>query len=134
MPGGNRTGPMGQGPMTGRGAGYCAGHSASGFVNPPPSMGADRGRGGGGRRGGCGGWRHRHRYYATGLPGWQRFGTWGLPPEPAFPPTPSREQELAALRQQAAGLVQMLGELRTRIQGLEKPAADTRSPMPEEQR
>ena len=24
MPGGDRTGPMGQGPLTGRGAGYCA--------------------------------------------------------------------------------------------------------------
>ena len=25
MPGGDRTGPLGQGPMTGRGAGYCGG-------------------------------------------------------------------------------------------------------------
>ena len=36
MPNGNRTGPMGQGPKTGRGAGYCASnealdHSSAGF-------------------------------------------------------------------------------------------------------
>ncbi len=30
MPGGNRTGPMGRGPMTGRGAGICAGTGISG--------------------------------------------------------------------------------------------------------
>jgi hypothetical protein len=33
MPRGNRTGPMGMGPMTGRGAGYCAGFSVPGFMN-----------------------------------------------------------------------------------------------------
>ena len=30
MPGGDGTGPMGMGPMTGRGAGYCAGFAAPG--------------------------------------------------------------------------------------------------------
>jgi len=32
MPRGNRMGPMGQGPMTGRGAGFCAGNG-NGFGN-----------------------------------------------------------------------------------------------------
>ena len=32
MPGGDRTGPMGQGPMTGRGAGYCAGFGMPGYA------------------------------------------------------------------------------------------------------
>lgn len=31
MPRGDGTGPMGVGPMTGRGAGYCAGFEAPGF-------------------------------------------------------------------------------------------------------
>ena len=31
MPRGNGTGPMGYGPMTGRGAGYCAGYATSGY-------------------------------------------------------------------------------------------------------
>ena len=34
MPGGNRTGPAGMGPMTGRAAGYCAGYPVPGYMNP----------------------------------------------------------------------------------------------------
>lgn len=36
MPGGDGTGPMGMGPMTGRGAGYCAGNDVPGYANPLP--------------------------------------------------------------------------------------------------
>ena len=34
MPKGDKTGPWGQGPMTGRNAGYCAGFAVPGFMNP----------------------------------------------------------------------------------------------------
>jgi len=34
MPGGDRTGPAGMGPMTGRAAGYCAGYPVPGYLNP----------------------------------------------------------------------------------------------------
>jgi len=34
MPRGDRTGPAGIGPMTGRAAGYCAGYNTPGFMNP----------------------------------------------------------------------------------------------------
>lgn len=34
MPQGNGTGPVGAGPMTGRGAGYCAGNNAPGWKIP----------------------------------------------------------------------------------------------------
>ena len=34
MPFGDRTGPMGLGPMTGRGAGFCAGFGRPGFASP----------------------------------------------------------------------------------------------------
>ena len=34
MPGGDRTGPLGLGPMTGRAVGYCAGYPVPGFMNP----------------------------------------------------------------------------------------------------
>lgn len=47
MRGGDGTGPMGMGPMTGRGAGYCAGFPSPGFVNPIGSrlgLGLGRGR------------------------------------------------------------------------------------------
>ena len=43
MPGGDRTGPMGFGPMTGRAAGHCAGYPTPGFANSIP--GFERGRG-----------------------------------------------------------------------------------------
>ena len=36
MPRGNRTGPAGMGPMTGRVAGYCAGYPVPGYMNPIP--------------------------------------------------------------------------------------------------
>ena len=41
MPRGDRTGPMGAGPMTGRAAGFCAGNTAPGYAN----FGGGRGRG-----------------------------------------------------------------------------------------
>ena len=34
MPRGDGTGPMGMGPMTGRGAGFCAGFAVPGYANP----------------------------------------------------------------------------------------------------
>ena len=53
MPAGNRTGPLGYGPMTGRGLGYCAGYSAPGFTKGTPrgGMGYGFGRGRGFGRG-----------------------------------------------------------------------------------
>ena len=39
MPWGDGTGPMGLGPMTGRGAGFCAGFGVPGFANPWPRFG-----------------------------------------------------------------------------------------------
>jgi len=83
MPGGDRTGPMGMGSMTGRAAGYCAGYPVPGFMNPVGGRGF--GGGGWGRGGGGGGWGRgggrgwRHGYYATGLPGWAGAG-WGAAP------------------------------------------------------
>ena len=57
MPFGDRTGPQGLGPMTGRGAGYCGGYPAPGSMNPVPGRGFGRGRGFGGGRGfGWGTW------------------------------------------------------------------------------
>lgn len=52
MPRGNKTGPNGDGPMTGRAQGYCTGNNQPGFINNQayPGMGFGRGaRGGYGR-------------------------------------------------------------------------------------
>ena len=106
--------------MTGRGAGDCAATSVPGSMNPEPTRGTGWGRGWGGQgrgwdgqgrgRGG-GGW-------GRGRGGGQWFDSGATPP-----PSPSRDQEIAALRQQAATYEQLLGELKTRLEALETPAA-----------
>jgi len=55
MPRGDGTGPAGQGAMTGRGMGFCAGFNSPGFMNG--GFGRGMGRGFGGGRGF--GWRVR---------------------------------------------------------------------------
>jgi hypothetical protein len=68
MPGGDRTGPGGLGPITGRGLGSCA------RARPGGSFGGYYGRAGGFGR--ARGWRHR--YQASGFPGWGRAGRCGF--------------------------------------------------------
>ena len=115
MPGGDGTGPAGLGPMTGRAAGFCAGFSVPGYMNPVAGRGyGGRGRGFWGRGGGRG-WRNR--YYATDLPVWARadFGFSG----PAAP-TAIAEQELTGLKQQAELMQDSLSQINKRIEQLEK--------------
>jgi len=100
MPRGDRTGPTGMGPMTGRGAGYCAGYSVPGFANPVyGGVRAYGGGYGGGHGGGYGGGGYRHRYFAYGYPAGRpgRFfdpyggGWYGAPctPLPSSPYNPA---------------------------------------------
>lgn len=113
MPRGDRTGPRGMGPMTGRGLGYCAGFDAPGYASPGPGYGRGRGWGGGGR-----GWRHW--YYATGLPRWARYG---YPPAAPYAPywqPMSREQEADMLKSQAEALKRELEAIAQRLEDLEK--------------
>ena len=44
MPRGDRTGPSGMGPMTGRGMGCCNSLNVPGSIDPPPGRGSGRGR------------------------------------------------------------------------------------------
>jgi hypothetical protein len=64
MPRGDGTGPMGMGPMSGRGAGFCAGFATPGYEANPVGF----------RYGFGGGRGFRRMFYATGLPGWARLG------------------------------------------------------------
>ena len=111
MPAGNRTGPGGMGPMTGRGAGYCLGSDMPGYA----AFGRGRAvRMGWGDRGWARGWRHRNWYRATGMPGWAR---WGCAPSAT---EPTREQEAEILKGQADWLKQQLDEISQRLDQLEK--------------
>jgi len=96
MPGGDRTGPIGTGSGTGRAMGYCGGYNQPGFANTATGF-----RGGFGfRHGGMGrGWRHR--FYATGVPGWAAL---------------TLEQEAADLKAQAERLKGQLDAIQKRIE------------------
>ncbi|AFC99675.1 hypothetical protein Mtc_0915 [Methanocella conradii HZ254] len=113
MPGLDGTGPLGMGPMTGRGMGYCTGYV--------PAQGRWLFGRGAGRGFFCGrgrgrGWRNM--YYATGLTGWQRAAAyWPGVYWPAVEPT--REQELEALKRQSEFFERSLEEVRKRIEELE---------------
>ena len=99
MPRGDRTGPMGAGPMTGRAAGFCAGNTAPGYAN----FGGGRGRGMGfGRGGGFG----------------RGFGRGWIAPGAATV-APTGPQELAVLKQQAQQLQADMELIQSRIQELE---------------
>ena len=110
MPHGDGTGPAGMGPMTGRGAGFCAGYGAPGFMNR--GVGWGHGAWGGGGRG------RRNMYWATGLTGWQRAG--GYPQVPFAPYQPTADQERAALKGQVKYMEDSIKEAQERIRELSK--------------
>ncbi|HHW12652.1 MAG TPA: DUF5320 domain-containing protein [Firmicutes bacterium] len=100
MPRGDGSGPRGMGPMTGRGAGFCAGFAAPGYANPVNS-GCGFGRGHGSRR----------RFCATGWPRGAHFGALG---NRAFFPSDVDEKEL--LTRQAKMLEEKLAEVKKRLE------------------
>ncbi len=101
MPRGDGTGPMGMGPMTGRGAGYCAGGIGPGY--------AGYGRGGGFGRG------FRRMFYTTGQPGWTRFGN------PYFAdPSAAAYDDKEILKRQADVLQNQLEQINKRLSNIEK--------------
>ena len=127
MPGGDRTGPAGQGPKTGRAAGYGAGRPGPAYLNLVPRLGLwswarrrGRGRGkgrGGGRRAGKG----RGLGRGTGRGRGMAPSSWAAPPPqigeeevlaPTTPlPPPSRsgnDQELQGFKAQARATEQEL--------------------------
>jgi hypothetical protein len=121
MPRGDRTGPAGFGPMTGRALGYCAGYSVPGYANPIGGrFGMGRGYGFGWGRG----FGFRHRYYATGLPYWAGFGTsWTYPP--VYPPVAypygyelSTDDEIQILKEQTESLKKALKDAENRMKSL----------------
>jgi len=107
MPGGDGTGPAGMGPMTGRAAGYCAGYSVPGYMNPY-----------GGRFGG-------------GL-AWGRGRGWGFPYraplwDAGYAPYPfsySKEQERDMLKNQVKALEDQIAAVRKRMEELEEEPSE----------
>lgn len=98
MPRGDGTGPLGQGPRTGRAAGYCAGYTVPGYRSAP----------------GRGFWRGRGRGY------WWRTG-YPAAPQPVYGPAPYRmnpEDETKYLEGVAETMKKELEAIEKRIKEL----------------
>ena len=108
MPAGNGTGPVGMGPMTGRGAGFCAGYSMPGYANPTYGRGRShfgfgRGRGFFGRGRG------------------QGFGrAWGYAP---YDYPTSAKDEASMLKEQAKFMQSEIDAMNSHIKELESTQA-----------
>jgi len=109
MPGFDGTGPMGMGPMTGGSWGMCNpyGRPAARMGSGPGFVGS-RGRGRG----------YRHMYWATGVPGWMRFGPSGPGGYPFAAPY-TKEEEMRFLKEQAAVLKEELNAIDSQLRDLE---------------
>ncbi|MFW6301852.1 MAG: DUF5320 domain-containing protein, partial [Bacillota bacterium] len=88
MPGGDRTGPVGAGPMTGRGAGYCNGFNRPGSFRPGAGMG--RGR--------------RNMNFSAGRPGF-RYS------EESYSGDLDKDREIAELKNQLQNIESKLDQL-----------------------
>lgn len=93
MPGGDRTGPMGAGPMSGRGAGFCAGNGTPGYSNRGFGRGMGRGQ--------------------MGMGGRFRNGWQGMP---VTQPNPAQERQM--LEQEASYLKQHMEQIQARLDQL----------------
>lgn len=119
MPGGDRTGPTGNGPLTGRRVGYCKGYDVPGYMNP----GGNSGFGHGGRFGRGMGRGNRWGFYAASQPGWARgYGDEMMEPigyrSPSPPSQMSELSELRYLKDQAKTLKKMLDDVNSQISNL----------------
>lgn len=125
MPGGDRTGPMGAGPMTGWGRGVCGRGTDAGFG---PDRPARWGRGAGygwGRGAGFGGGRGcRNRSWAGGPAGRARGGWWPESFAPWAAAADSAADERQMLEGEAAALEQEIGRIRARLDVLAGKESD----------
>ena len=113
---GDRTGPMGLGPGTGRAFGYCYGFDSPGYAKEP---GGGMGRGfGSGRGSGFGRGMGRGRGLGRGL----GFGAFNPGFVPAYPwmPEMSKDDEVKMLKSQADELSRSQKEIEKRLGELEK--------------
>ena len=109
MPGGDGTGPVGRGSITGRAAGFCTGYPGPGYANPSFNRGFGRGRGRGIGRGFWGRrmlWREPYSHDPYN------------PPFRGVYPTQSKEEEKTYLEEMVKGLEEEIKDIRGRIKQL----------------
>jgi hypothetical protein len=110
MPQGDSTGPMGQGPRTGKALGFCSGYDTPGYTK---GFGSGTGRGFGFGRGRGRGIGHgRGRNFTRPFPGFYH----GLP----FTQPLSKDDEIKLLKMQTESLKRTQKEIEKRLKELEK--------------
>jgi hypothetical protein len=109
MPGGDRTGPQGEGPRTGRGLGYCADNDQPGYASPQQGQGFGFRRWGRGNRGSRG-WRNRLN---AGF--WPGRGRGGIDIY-----SDAQDQDVGSLKAQMQELQNTLKEVQNRLDQFEK--------------
>jgi hypothetical protein len=125
MPGGDRTGPMGAGPRTGRARGYCSGYGYPGYMYPGPGLGLGRGFGRGFGRGiGFGrgrGWRRGGFGPYTGYPMMPAYGPGYWTEYPEYGPVKqTKEEEKQFLQDEVRFLEEEIAQINSRLQELQK--------------
>lgn len=105
MPGGNKTGPLGEGPKTGRGLGYCSGSDHPGFQNSGQNVAFGFGRGWGNRWGR--GNQNRFR---------QSFGRFGVERSVNVSEVTLLENEAKILKEQLASIEKQLSDLKKKAE------------------
>ena len=101
MPWGDRTGPAGLGPMTGRGLGYCSGYNQPGYTTSGFGWGRGRGRGFG--------------------RGWGRgWGMYGYPYGAAYPYPPYAPVQPSSLKEEKEMLLEELKTLKEETKAIEE--------------
>jgi len=118
MPGGDRTGPAGFGPMTGRGAGYCTGFPVPGYANPVGGrfgMGFRRGFGSGFGRGAGRGFR---RGFFPAYPAYLAYSAYGSPY--SYQGTMDSKQEMDLLQAEAEDIKAELDAVNKRLAEIKK--------------
>ena len=113
MPRGDKTGPMGEGAMTGRGQGFCVGTDSPGFMNQSFGRGFGGGFGGGRGvgRGFQGGGRNRYRNFARNF----------NPPVPTEELNKSfQQEELNNLKEQAQSLKGTLKNIELQVSRIQQ--------------
>ncbi|MCK5125510.1 MAG: DUF5320 domain-containing protein [candidate division Zixibacteria bacterium] len=109
MPGGDRTGPSGAGPLSGRGAGLCSGNDFAGFANRRNWPGAGFNRGG--NRAG----RGRRRMNSVYGQGAQRGMQYSNDVNAQFDSQVFLEDEINALKQQSEQITKALQSIQKRL-------------------
>ena len=109
MPGGDRTGPQGEGSRTGRGLGYCADNDQPGYATAQQGQRFGFRRAGRGNRGSRG-WRNRSK---AGF--WQGRGRGAIDLVPD-----AQDQDMDSLKEQIRELQNTLKEVQNCLDQFEK--------------